>query len=208
MLLKEKRDESVQKIMDAALEVFSELGYSGARVDEIARRAGVNKAMIYYRIGDKHTLYTEVVHRLFSDIASSIKESIDESASPEERLKLYIRGLAGTVAAHPYLPGIMMRELASGGINLNEFVAGDFAGILSVPGNILSDGIKKGMFIETSPMILHMMVVGFMMFFRTTEPLRKRYFSVLPDGLKGMNSKTLEDGMKEIERLILRAIKA
>jgi TetR/AcrR family transcriptional regulator len=59
MALKEKRDESVQRIMNAAIEVFSEMGYSGARIDEIARRARINKAMIYYRIGDKQRLYTE-----------------------------------------------------------------------------------------------------------------------------------------------------
>ncbi|MBW1769410.1 MAG: helix-turn-helix transcriptional regulator [Deltaproteobacteria bacterium] len=51
--LQEKRDESIQRIMDAATEIFAESGFAGARVDEIAKRAGVNKAMIYYRIGDK-----------------------------------------------------------------------------------------------------------------------------------------------------------
>jgi AcrR family transcriptional regulator len=60
--IREKRDESIRQILDAAMEVFAEAGYEGARVDEIARRAGINKAMVYYRIGDKKTLYQEVIH--------------------------------------------------------------------------------------------------------------------------------------------------
>lgn len=207
MELKEKRDESVRRIFEAAMAVFAEEGFSGARVDEIAKRAGVNKAMIYYRIGDKQTLYTEVIHGLFGEIGSAVRGNIPENTTPEEKLKAYIRGLTKTIAKHPFLPGIMMRELASGGGNISEVVAEDFAGILTIPGNILSEGIKKGAFIETDPMVLHMMVVGFMMFFRTTEPLRKRYFAMLPDSVKGVNERSISEGMEEIERLILRAIK-
>ena len=48
-------------ILDAASAEFAERGFAGARVDEIAARAGVNKAMLYYRIGDKQTLYNAVL---------------------------------------------------------------------------------------------------------------------------------------------------
>ena len=207
MELKEKRDISVRRILEAAMAVFAEEGYSGARIDEIARRADVNKAMIYYRIGDKQQLYTEVIHNLFGEIGSAIQSNIPENTEPEEKLKAYIRGLTKTIAEHPFLPGIMMRELASGGGNISGVVAKDFAEILAVPGNILSEGIRKGMFIKINPMIIHMMIVGFMMFFRTTEPVRKRYSSMLPDTVKNINDKSISDGMKEIERLILKAIK-
>lgn len=208
MELREKRDESVRRILEAAMSVFAEEGYSGARVDEIARRAGLNKAMIYYRIGDKLALYTEVIHSLFGEIGSAIKGNIPPDATPEEKLTMYIRGLTRTIAEHPYLPGIMMRELASGGGNISERVAEDFAGILSIPANILAEGVKKGVFINTNPVILHMMIVGFMMFFKTTEPVRKRYCTMLPEQVRSLNEKSITDGMKEIERLILRALKA
>jgi AcrR family transcriptional regulator len=87
MELKEKRDESVHRIHEAAMSVFAEEGYSGARVDEIAKRAGLNKAMIYYRIGDKLALYTEVIHSLFGEIGAAIKGNIPNDASPEESLR-------------------------------------------------------------------------------------------------------------------------
>jgi TetR/AcrR family transcriptional regulator len=205
---KEKRDESVRRILDAAMSVFAEEGYSGARVDEIAKRAGVNKAMVYYRMGDKQALYTEVIRSLFGEIGSAMRENIPEEANPEEKLKMYIRGLTRTIAEHPFLPGIMMRELASGGGNINELVAEAFAGILSIPANILAEGVRKGVFINTNPFILHMMIVGFMMFFRTTEPVRKRHFAKLPEQVRSLDGGSVADGMKEIERLVLRALKA
>ncbi len=48
-------------ILKAAARVFAEKGWSGARVDEIAAEAGLNKAMLYYRVGDKEELYRRVV---------------------------------------------------------------------------------------------------------------------------------------------------
>src|SRR5512145_2973016 len=188
---REKRDESVRRILEAAMSVFAEEGYSGARVDEIAKRSGLNKAMIYYRIGDKLALYTEVIHSLFGEIGLAVRGNIPPDASPEEKLKMYIRGLTRTIAEHPFLPGIMMRELASGGGNISERVAEDFAGILSIPANILSEGVKKGVFINTNPVILHMMIVGFMMFFKTTEPVRKRYCAQLPEQVRSLNEKSI-----------------
>jgi AcrR family transcriptional regulator len=205
---KKKRDESIQRILEAAMSVFAEEGFSGARMDEIARRAGLNKAMIYYRVGDKKTLYREVIQTLFGDIGNAITVKIPEGSAPEEKFRYYINGLTQTIAEHPYLPGIMLREMASGGQNLDEYMANDFAKILGVPEKIISEGIEKGVFIKTSPLIVHMMIVGFMMFFRATEPARKRYEAALPDSAGVLGSKSIVEGMKEIELLVLRAIKA
>ncbi len=208
MVQKKKRKESIRRILEAAMSVFSEEGFSGARMDEIAKRAGVNKAMIYYRVGDKKTLYREVIQMLFGDIGNAITGGIPEDSDPEKKFKYYIKGLTKTIAEHPYLPGIMMREMASGGQNLDEYMAKDFIKILGVPERIISEGIEKGVFIKTSPLIVHMMIVGFMMFFRSTEPARKRYEAALPESAGVFGSKSIVEGMKEIERLVLRAIKA
>ena len=48
------------RILDAATEVFAEKGFGETRVDEIAARAGVNKAMLYYHVGGEEALYAAV----------------------------------------------------------------------------------------------------------------------------------------------------
>jgi len=52
-----------EKILAAALTEFSAKGFAGARVDAIARRARVNKRMLYYCFGAKQDLYREILHR-------------------------------------------------------------------------------------------------------------------------------------------------
>ena len=64
LTLKDRRSQTIDRILKAATKEFSEAGFAGARVDEIANRAGVNKATIYYHIGDKQALYAQVVHHL------------------------------------------------------------------------------------------------------------------------------------------------
>ncbi|KLU61013.1 biofilm operon icaADBC HTH-type negative transcriptional regulator IcaR [Peptococcaceae bacterium CEB3] len=53
-----------QKIMDAAREIFAEKGFDGARVDEIAKRAQVNKALIYYYFESKEQILEELMEWL------------------------------------------------------------------------------------------------------------------------------------------------
>jgi AcrR family transcriptional regulator len=56
-------DERPQQIVDAALEVFGERGLAGARLDDIAQRAGVAKGTIYLYFANKEELFQEVVRR-------------------------------------------------------------------------------------------------------------------------------------------------
>ena len=66
-------------ILDAAAKVFAEKGYDGARVDEIAAEAGMNKAMLYYRIGDKEELYRRVVIQGQKTFTDSVDRAISGS---------------------------------------------------------------------------------------------------------------------------------
>ncbi len=61
-----------QTILDAASSVFAADGFGGARVDEIARRAGVNKALLYYHVGNKQALYTAVLMRTFDRLEAAL----------------------------------------------------------------------------------------------------------------------------------------
>jgi AcrR family transcriptional regulator len=55
--------QSQQRILEAALQEFAAKGFAGARVDVIARRARINKRMLYHYFGDKEGLFREVLQR-------------------------------------------------------------------------------------------------------------------------------------------------
>lgn len=202
----EKSSETVTRILAAAMNVFSEVGFGSTRVDEIARRGGVNKATIYYHIGNKETLYAEVIHQIIGKIAAGIAVGIQEAPSPEEKMRIYIRNIALAFAQNPLVPPLMMREIASGGQNFPEVVAKDVGRIIEIVAGILDEGIEQGIFIETNPFVLHMMVIGAIMFCQATIPVRKK-LAWISEHVKQLNEKTTGEIAEDIEHLILRAIK-
>jgi AcrR family transcriptional regulator len=67
-----------EKILAAALTEFSARGFAGARVDAIARRARVNKRMLYYCFGAKQDLYREILRRKIDERAEFLESSPDD----------------------------------------------------------------------------------------------------------------------------------
>lgn len=63
------------KILKAAEEIFAEEGFDGARVDDIARRAGVNKALIYYYFESKEQILEELSKKHLQEILAA-KENL------------------------------------------------------------------------------------------------------------------------------------
>jgi AcrR family transcriptional regulator len=202
----EKRTQSTKRILNAAANVFSEVGFAGARVDEIAKRAGINKAMIYYRIGDKKALYEKVLHDIFADTAKRIAYNIKETQAPEEKLKTFIHNIARTVDQHHPLAPIMMRELASGTRNFPEVAGQDLARIVSILTSILKEGEKKGVFIKTNPFLIHMMIVGTIIFYKMSAPIRAKQ-TIFPESLRKLDKHVSGDMDKEIEKLLSKVLK-
>jgi TetR/AcrR family transcriptional regulator len=204
--LVEKRSGTVMRILEAAASVFSEVGFAGARVDEIADRAGVNKATIYYHIGDKETLYAEVINNVIGNTAETIARVIKDVQDPEEKLRIYMRTVARNIDNNPQVAPILMREVASGGKHLPEIVARDIFRIVTMLREILKEGEEKGLFVETIPFLIHIMVVGAIITYKTSAPIRTRY-DWLPDVIKNLNDRISGDIAGEIEKLILKAVK-
>ncbi len=202
----EKPGKTAEKILTAARAVFAEKGYNGTHVDEIAERAGVNKATLYYQIGDKDTLYTNVIHHVLGNIAQNIAAAVAKVDHPEEKLKAYINGIAANVDKNPELPPIMMREIASGGQTLPQVVVEDIASVLKVLIGILDQGKQKGIFTDTIPFLIHMMIVGTILFYKKALPIKDRQ-SWLPAAIKARDKKLKGTLGEEVAKLVLKAIK-
>src|SRR5579863_5743078 len=79
-------ERSRSRILAAALKEFSAKGFAGARVDAIARRANINKRMLYHYFGDKEELFKAVLRRKISE-RQSWADSL--SGDPEESLPFW-----------------------------------------------------------------------------------------------------------------------
>lgn len=77
-----------ERILSAALREFAAKGFSGARVDAIARRAAINKRMLYHYFGNKEKLFRAVLHH---KIAERRARGENLSSDPAERLPFWFR---------------------------------------------------------------------------------------------------------------------
>lgn len=196
-----------ERILDAAMQLFAEVGFDGARVDEIARRANANKAAIYYHIGDKEAVYTVVLQRVFSGFVRHVIETVQQAQTPEEQLRAYIRTISNNIRKHPYLPTIMMREFASGAKHLPGAIVAEMAKMIGLLASILRDGEEQGIFVHVTPLLIHLLLVGGHVFSSSTERLLVKHQQMIPPQLLAAHQHFPETFPQEIEETILRAVK-
>src|SRR5256885_6486250 len=111
-------------ILKAALEEFAHEGVTGARTDEIARSAGVNKALLYYYFKDKEGLYSAVLEQVFSGLYSRVNAVLDrEDLGPKEKMLSYVETHFDYIASSPVYPRLVQREFMRTGRNSLSLVS-------------------------------------------------------------------------------------
>jgi TetR/AcrR family transcriptional regulator len=103
------------KILAAARREFAARGLDGARVDRIARSAGVNKAMIYYHFRSKEQLYDTVIQHFLDSMKTFFDRVLTEETDLEKLLLNVAEHYARVFDGSRDLPPIILREMASGG---------------------------------------------------------------------------------------------
>ncbi len=169
-----RKRETEEIILDAAIRQFAEKGYDGARVDEIANAAGVNKATIYYHVGEKSKLYERAIDRVIGNIASQVTENIKQAPTHEGRLHAFVTTLARHARANPFFAPVMMREVASGGANLPDAIMRQMMQVFGALFCILDEGKDEGVFLPVNPLLVHMMIVGSLVFYIAGAPIREK----------------------------------
>ncbi len=112
-------EDTRDKLLKAAIQVFSEHGYERATVREISRVAGTNLALVKYHFGDKLELFREVV-RYASDADAKmavVAQALKENDDPSEALRQIIHGALERLTARREQTGLllrlMMKEIAN-----------------------------------------------------------------------------------------------
>jgi len=168
------------RILDAASAVFAERGFEGARVDDIASRAGVNKAMLYYHVGDKTALYSAVLLRNFGRLRVALDEALASGGTARQRLEAVITAVTRMVQRHPDHPRMMLREIASGAASLEPEVLAAMLELVGVVRGLIAEGTAAGEFRAIDPVLTHLTLVGAVVFLNATMPIRDRAAALGP----------------------------
>src|ERR671911_641525 len=114
------RPDTRKRILTAACDEFGAHGFAATTVDRIARRARVNKAMIYYHFPGKRALYTCIIRDVFTPIAARVRAAGAEDAPPDAKLERLIGALVQSVDESTYFLPVFLREIADGGAHLGQ----------------------------------------------------------------------------------------
>ncbi|MYL82183.1 TetR family transcriptional regulator [Desulfovibrio aerotolerans] len=163
------------RILDAAAQEFSREGFAGTKVDAIAKRAGVNKAGLYYHVGNKEKLYEAVLLHLFAQVAGTLEQAAAPETAPGAALGALTAALADLFTRLPVLPRIMALEMASGAVNMPQAALAEFRRIFAVTRGILARGQAAGLLVAAEPVFVHLTLVGSMIVYCLSEPLRLRF---------------------------------
>jgi len=101
-----------QKLLDAAIEAFSENGFKGTSTRDIAERAGVHHPLITYHFKNKDQLWRAAADRIFSDFTHSLAKSLEENRemSPKKRMAAMIHAYVDYARSQPALHKVMVQE--------------------------------------------------------------------------------------------------
>ena len=146
-------------IFAAAAREFAERGYDAAGVDRIAARARVNKAMIYYHYGSKLGLYVEVLRDMFRAVGARARAIADGPGTAESKLDAWIAAIVEEAAARPWLPPIMLREVASGGTHLDPETVGMMNAVFTAVRDLIVQGQRDGVFRDADPLLTHLTIM-------------------------------------------------
>jgi TetR/AcrR family transcriptional regulator len=117
-------DATRARILDAALDLFSELSFDGATTRDIAARAGVTQPLLNYHFRTKDDLWRNAVDGLFDALNRALAERVEGLRGVDELTvaRLLVREFVYFSAAHPQLHRIITQECKSDGPRMDWLV--------------------------------------------------------------------------------------
>ncbi|MCB0462128.1 MAG: TetR/AcrR family transcriptional regulator [Flavobacteriaceae bacterium] len=202
--MKKTKDENTEgQILDAAKSIFQTKGMDGARMQEIADKAGINKAMLHYYYRSKQLLFEAVFKNAFSLLAPQLNAILNDDSSIEDKIKNFTSNYISFIIKHPYLPNFIIQEL-----NRNQ----DF--ILKLKDNKgfpnlekfkkqVNDEVSKGHIKPISAEQLFINILALNIFPFVAKPLVMAFTNTDDKSYKQL----MEDRKTEVSNFIINSIK-
>jgi TetR/AcrR family transcriptional regulator len=109
MIENEKQTE--EKIFEAATEIFTEKGMDGARMQDIANYAGINKALLHYYFRTKDQLFNAVFEKIARKVLLKFAPVFDINLTLEDKIRFFYREHISFLQNNPRLPGFILNEI-------------------------------------------------------------------------------------------------
>jgi TetR/AcrR family transcriptional regulator len=194
-----------RKLLAAARREFADSGLAGARVDEIAARAGVNKQLVYHYFGDKDALYLAVLEWVYEEIRAQERKLNLTGLPPRQAIRKLIESSFDHLAAHPDFILLLNDENRGGArhVRTSRRLEAMHSPLVSMVSKILSEGVRAGVFRKgINPVHLYISIAGLSYFFFSNTPTLSAIFGKDLAGAAARSARR-----KHVVDLVLRALR-
>jgi len=177
-ILREGRQfATVKRIVVAARKVFAHRGLAGARMDEIARVAGVNKALPYYYFRDKEELHRFVLETMIAQISGQMESAAVRAMDPPERVKALVNLTFDFVMRNPAYPRLIQREMMADRRPLHWMVVAHHRPLHQRAVKTIREGIARKQFRAVDPDQMVFTIFGMIMYYFATGQLASQIWN-------------------------------
>jgi AcrR family transcriptional regulator len=120
--MSEHQSNAEQLILQAARTIFIEKGMEGARMQEIADEAGINKALLHYYFRSKDKMFKAVFLEAFQKFLPHLENLIKSELPFLQKLEIFINNYINIIIENPFIPGFVLHELTQNPQRLAELM--------------------------------------------------------------------------------------
>ncbi len=199
--MKEQNPE--EQILEAAKQVFIRKGFDGARMQEIADLAGINKAMLHYYFRSKDQLFYKIFEETFQKIMPQIRALLMNELSFEEKIYLFVGTYIDVLKENPYIPMFILHELSRNPEKLQTVIIGTIHPNFSTIKGQLDSEMSKGAIKQIDIRQFIMNLIGLCIFPVAAQPLMQTLFQCNTE----VYDELLDDRKKIVPEIILKWLK-
>jgi len=193
-----------EKILTAAREVFFQKGFSGARMQDIADEAGINKALLHYYFRSKEKLFETIFREAFEKLVPQIVIAFSSDLPFFDKIRAFCHAYVTMAVDNPFIPIFILNEMHTNPEGFQK-TFGDIPG--KVPHTLLKTVIKKAvdddLIRPIDPPQLIMNILSLCMFPTISRPMFQLVMNISDTQFKKMS----ELRKTEVADFIIQAIK-
>jgi TetR/AcrR family transcriptional regulator len=162
--------ETARRILAAAERIFAERGLAGARTEEIARAARVNKAMLYYYFDSKEQLHRAVLENLFGHANRLVQEQMPPKASARQVILAFVDGYFKFRVAYPNYARLMQQLMMESPEEFRQIARQYFRHGYKELTSAIKHGISHGEFHRVNAEHMVLNIIAMIVFYFSGAP--------------------------------------
>ncbi len=202
--MKMNKNNTEENIIQAAEYEFIERGFEGARMQAIADKAGINKALLHYYFRSKQKLFEVIFKNAFKLFIPRILNVFErQDLDFFEKIEAFVENYLNILAKHPHIPGFIIHELANNPSSIAKIVQEIAPDISPIKSQIEAE-ITKGTILNIRPEHIILNVLAMSIFPIVASPIATM---ILFNGDKKQYATLLAERKNHVSDFIIRSIK-